>query len=912
MRRISPLLLAAVLCILGAVSVTQAAIHGMASAKHHKAAKHPKVHGLKAPGLLTPNDGAHLQQIPALTWNAVSGAAEYEYEVAADARFHAIVLGKGPGMGASTTHNLAATLATAVTDGKYYWRVRGITATNKHGAWSTTRTLEKDWSTPPRLLEPAEGTAISWPTKPLVLTWTAVPGATEYIVTVATDPELSNIVVGSATSPQKTTATVFALPRSLPVGGPYYWAITPVDAAGHRGARSGRASFQWSWPTSTTTQLKDLTNPFGFGPQFSWAPIPGAAHYEVEVNQSPEFPAGSKWCCTDLVTGISLTPIEVLGNDQSFYWRVRAIDANGNAGVWNLGVGEHGAVGEGFTEAFDNVATTVPELAMRDAQTGKPEAAGTSTKTPIVTWAPAPGASSYEVQVTHYSSSEHGCAWVGAPIFATSTLAWTPLGSSHGNIKGWPPTITGSLAEGETYCVRVRARSDHDAKNKSVVSDWTQLGGLDEPAFTFQEQDEVKGTPGTNPSITYLTPAPVSTSSRTPLFTWERVAGAASYYVVIARDAAFTEVVDVASTIVPAYAPPLNSGEPLTDQVNAYYWAVVPFNDKGEEFALPPQRDHPQTFNKSSVPPTPLAPTRESGATVSGQPTFSWSPAESALNYTLQVSGDETFANPIDSVTTASTAYTSVATYPADTTLYWRVRANDANKRGLNWSAKQAFSHTLPVPTPAPSNLTGGEAIPVLTWTPVTGATGYDVHVEQPDGTTRDFTSASPAFTATEWAGPGNWRWQARAEFPKGVAGTIPGGYFSLRPFAHTIGLPTGASGVRSGSRIVISWHPQAYAKQYEVAISTSETFRPSIETHKVTQTSWAPNVDLTKQPNKGTLYWRVAAVDGKGNVGPYATGRFVPPKSKCVVRKVKRKHKTVKVCVAVKHKASKKKRSHR
>ena len=186
------------------------------------------------------------------------------------------------------------------------------------------------------------------------------------------------------------------------------------------------------------------------------------------------------------------------------------------------------------------------------------------------------------------------------------------------------------------------------------------------------------------------------------------------------------------------------------------------------------------------------------------------------------------------------------------------------------------------------------------------GATAYDVHVEQPDGTSKEFKSTTAAFTASKWEGPGIWRFSARAEFPDCRTSDRAGKLLRSLPFAHTTAPPSNAVGVKSGSRIVISWSPQAYAKQYEVAISASETFSPTIETHKVTQTSWAPNVDLTKATNKGTLYWRVAAVDQLGNVGPYATGKFVPPKPKCVVKKVKRKKKTVKVCVAPK-KASKK-----
>jgi hypothetical protein len=218
----------------------------------------------------------------------------------------------------------------------------------------------------------------------------------------------------------------------------------------------------------------------------------------------------------------------------------------------------------------------------------------------------------------------------------------------------------------------------------------------------------------------------------------------------------------------------------------------------------------------------------------------------------------------------------------------------------------QSFRRTLPVPTPAANSTTEGQGIPVRSWTPVTGATAYEMHVELPNGTTKDFTVDSTAFTPTELYGSGIWRWQVRAAFPTASFWTVPGGYFSPQPFVHGLAPPTGAVGIKSGSRIVISWNPDPYAKEYEVAISTSDTFTSTIESQRVDGAAWAPNVDLGVAANRRTLYWRVAARDPGNNVGPYASGSFVPPKAKrrCVVKKVKRHKHTVRVCV-------KKKRHH-
>jgi hypothetical protein len=736
---------------------------------------------------------------------------------------------------------------------------------------------------------------VMWPTVPLVLRWTPVAYATEYIVTIATDPGLSNVVLGSATSPQKTSGTVFALPGTL-AAGQYYWAITPLDAEGHRGNRSQVASFDWSWPTATTTAVNDIDpNPEVFDPQFTWAPIAGAARYEVEVNSAANFPPGSRWCCGELTIGTSLSPARVLANN-GYYWRVRAIDANGNAGVWN--------VGPSFEKAFDSVTPTVPNLTMADTS-GTPLAAGSSTSSPIVTWSPVPGAASYEVQVTRFVEG-FGCNWAASrgyekQVVTTSSLAWTPIGNDNTHIgpTAWPSPRTESQLEEEDqpYCVRVLARSDNDAMGNQVVSNWTQIGGLNQPAFRFANQP-APGSPRPEGLETqsgdYLMPASGSTQPRTPLFTWQRVPGASEYYVVIARDAGFTHVVDVASTFVPAYAPPLGGEEPLDDETTAYHWAVVPINAKGEVFSDPSQgQDAPQYFDKSSVPPTPIAPI--GGSEVPLQPTFRWTPAEGALDYTLQVSLDPSFGKPIDDVTTDSTAYTSSSTYPADATLYWRVRANDTNPRndGLNWSPVQTFRRALPTPSPAPGTPTSSEAIPALSFDPVTDATAYDVHVEEPDGSLKDFTIDSTSFTPSEWAGSGIWHWQVRAEFPTGTSGTVAGGYSGAQTLVHLFAAPASASGVKSGARLLISWAPDAYAKEYEAEVSTTDTFNSSVTSERLDGTSWAPDVDLTQASNKGRLFWRVAARDTRGNVGPFSSGSFGPapkPAAHCVKKRGKHK----------------------
>ncbi len=903
MRRLLLTVLATVLCVAASTASATAAVQGRLSATHRKPAVHKALHGLKAPALLSPASGVQVQQMPAISWGAVSGAVEYEYQVAADPRFHSIVLGSGIGKGTSITHNLAAALEKPLTDGKYYWRVRGLTAQGRHGAWSSTRAIVKKWTQVPQLLSPAGGAAVSAPA-PVVLRWSRVPSATEYIVTVATDPGLSHVIVGTATSPQKTWGTVFAVPDGIAPGQTYYWAITPLDTLGHRGAVSATGSFTRTWSSATTTSVTPLNAQPGetelnWTPELSWAPVAGAARYEVEVSSAENYPEGSIWARDYTIGNTSYAPPEALNNNE-YYWRVRAIDPNGIAGQWNEG--------PRFRKAFDNATPTIPGLTMSNTK-GEAVSPGVETETPIVTWAPVPGAGSYEVQVARYEDEGGYCDWSSHTTIDTATLAWTPLGTPHRfGPSNWPvPQGAGDEVQaGNSYCVQVTARSDKDHSGTYIEGVPTQLGGAGHPAFTFSGTTEAPGpSVPVTASSAYMLPTSGTTTVRTPLFTWQPVPGASSYDVVIARDRNFTNVVVVASTEVTAYAPRLATEVPFDDETTQYYWAVVPVNKKNE-IATTVQENAPQAFDKSSVPPTPLS-VREEGAGIA----FAWTPAEGAVNYTIEVSADPTFSAPLEAKVTDSTAYTSSATFPAYGTLWWRVRANDAAAlayQGLNWSAPQQFSRALPLTTPFPATPPLGEEIPVLSWQAVPGAVGYGIHFEQPDGTVKDFTTDSTAFTPTEWDGPGVWRYDTRALFPKGLVptevATVAGGYFTpSRSFSHTLGPPPGAAGTKSGNRIVVSWSPEAYANEYTVSISTSESFSSNIETHRTDGTSWAPNVDRSKPANRGTVYWRVAAVDNRNNVGPYATGRLGPPKPACVKKTVKRHGKKVKVCVAAKHK---------
>jgi hypothetical protein len=814
---------------------------------------------LPAPRLAGPDDDANVQSAPVFTWQKVRRAAKYEFQLSADSRFRSIVNG-------AETMNTAFTLDDALPDGDYNWRVRAIGASGGAGLWSRSRSLTKRWSRRPTLVSPADDTNVAYPETPLVLRWDPVPHAVKYVVTLAADPGLASPVIGTPSRPIETSGTAFA-PNGTLEPGQYWWAVTPENAVGHRGARSAIGSFTWSWPSATSVSVTDLNSDARvYDPQFSWDRVPGAARYEVEVNPSQDFAVGSRVCCADKTIGTSLSPVKLFPNN-TYYWRVRAFDADGRSGVWN--------VGTPFQKTFDPVEPFVPGLALR-SNVG-PLSAGASTDSPILTWDPVPGASSYEVQVVPYELG--GCNWssgagwgVPTPV-ATATTAWTALAS--GGATPAPPhsaaTEPDNLQDGDTFCARVRARTGTATDNSRVVSEWTYLPSSSSPAFTYTAHPgPVSNTKVTAGAGDYVLPASGAHRGATPLFTWQHIAGACGYFVVVAKDAEFTTIVDVARTKIPAYAP---RPDTYSDETTSYYWVVIPVVNPGcgGVFSIIGE-NNPQSFLKESTPPPPLGP--PDNADVTNQPTFRWGAAEGAREYRLQVAHDPSFASLIDDVLTASTAYTSSSTYPADALLYWRVRANDENAVGLTWSPTQTFRRRLAVPDTA-GNSEGGEGMPFFSWLPVPGAISYDVNVEEPDGDSTNFNLRPSVFTPSKAAGLGVWQWRVRANFPAGSSSSTSGAYSPRRTFTRFMNPPTGAHATRDAPGLVVQWDPSfALAKDYKVEFSESSSFTRRIDSARVDNTAYAPTLSSSGFRDGGPIYWRVAAVDEGNNVGGWASGR--------------------------------------
>jgi hypothetical protein len=827
--------------------------------------------GIKPPGALVPASLVKVDRIPVFTWAPVKGADHYEFQMAADKGFNSTVAN-----GKISTKNTAATLPTSLINGTYYWRVRSVTPQNKPSGWTKTRTLALKWAPVTNITGPPDGasfiTPAARPSDALILRWAPMAGAAQYAVTLAADPLLTTVLNGGG-NPEIIDGVAYTVDGAV-ADGTYYWSVTPIDAEGHKGLASPVRSFTTHWDASAGSPVvTDLaTDPELMDPLFSWGTVLGASNYEVEISTSSDFAPGSKVVGTT-TSATSFSPT-ALFLDNTYFWRVRPYSASNSAGPWT--------VGTPFTKTFDNAPLSVPavkNIRMRDMS----DIGSTPSQTPVIMWDPVMGAAQYQLEI--HDGAVNGCSSSASRTYTTPIPSWTPLGSlgaqspAIGNAGG--ASGDGSpFVDGAYYCVQVRA-IDTDRNGGTVFGDWSLYNNLAGPLFQYSSVPPTSANTYCNGTAVngylcaqdYVMPVNTSESQTPPLFLWKPVGGAflaaRGYYVVVAKDPNFSNIIDYAFTNQTAYSPRKTYADETAG--SQLYWAVLPTaqSDGGDFFPAGnlASLGSPQAFNKNSQAPA-IQPPNVSGAGVS----FQWSPLIGAANYTLQVATDASFSNIIEGVDTDSASFTAQKSYPAGQTLYYRVRANDIAGNGLNWSAG-VFTRALAVPVPAaasgdinPAKLDG---VPNWSWSAVPGATAYDVHVDYPSGATKDANGIHGTTVSwTKFDGPGVWHWKVRAEF--GNSSTV-GPWSPLQTFTRTFGEPSGRRTVVTKIRLIISWDPKQGAKTYHLQVASDSDFSSVVDDVTQDTTHFAPALANDGYKNGGRLLWRVAATDAEGNQGDWS-----------------------------------------
>jgi len=500
--------------------------------------------GLLRPELLSPSDGAVRAAFDHadFSWTPVPGAATYNFQIARDFEMANVVYSV---VAVAPHHTPLQRL-----DGNlYYWRVTPVDNKGHLGAASDVWSFTFNWSTPPELLNPADRVELPFVPR---FSWTAVEGAKEYRLQISTQ---DNFVVYEQIVTRNTDYTPV---QALINDRDYFWRVQAVDQRNAASPWSDTRRFRTRW-IFQPQQLSPANNSLQLAyPFFSWAPVPGAERYQIQIADNNAF--NPKIVDTTLynVTNYIQPQWTSARVETAYYWRVLAIDAQGNVTPWS----------ETWSFQFSD-----PTGVLGDAR----------ATTPNLVY-PLP----------YYSPDADNMPTHGDRSFAWPLFLWD---TAHDVID---PTTGNAVTRVDYY--RLEVDNDPDMLSPNFVIDTAGIAAAPTQDHPFTELQEgaryywqvtawrngfevgskIKWTTHYNPAVSQL---PVTTTAvliypddgfeavaQPPVLGWLPITGTTHYRVQVARDEAFTTIVDEAAALSVNYVP--WQGRLTAMPFGAYWWRV--------------------------------------------------------------------------------------------------------------------------------------------------------------------------------------------------------------------------------------------------------------------------------------------------------------------------------------------------
>ena len=295
------------------------------------------------------------------------------------------------------------------------------------------------------------------------LKWKAVSGAAKYEVYRARSKDGDYIKYATV------TGTSYTNTRYIENGNTYYYKVRALDANGTAGAWSSIVSVTYRAASTGTLSAPTVTggNDAQGRPTLKWKAVTGAAKYEIYRSYSRD----GSYSKYSTQTSTAYTNSSYLTSGTTYYYKVRALDANGNAGPYSAAV-----------SVTCRLKLSAPSV------TGGKDSQGR----PTLKWNAVSGAAKYEV---YRSASRSG----------TYTKYSTQTSTSYTN--------SSYLTSGTTYYYKVRALGSDGSYGpySSVASVTYRATSSAVPAEVTMGKATAQGN--------YIT------------VTWDKAANAASYRV---------------------------------------------------------------------------------------------------------------------------------------------------------------------------------------------------------------------------------------------------------------------------------------------------------------------------------------------------------------------------------------------
>ena len=611
------------------------------------------------------------------------------------------------------------------------------------------------------------------------LKWKVVSGAAKYEVYRARSRSGDYIKYATVTGTSYTNTSY------IENGTTYYYKVRALDANGTAGA--------WSSVVSVTYK-QTLTAPAVTGgndaqgrPTLKWNAVTGAAKYEVYRARSKD----GDYIKYSTVTGTSYTNTSYIESGNTYYYKVRALDANGTAGAWS-----------------SVVSVTYKQTLPAPTVTGGNDAQGR----PTLKWNAVTGAAKYEVYRARSKDGDY---------IKYSTVT----GTSYTNIS--------YIENGNTYYYKVRAlKSDGTAGAWSSVVSVTYKQTLSAPTVTGGNDAQGR-----------------------PTLKWNAVTGAAKYEVYRARSLN-GDYIKYSTVTGTSY-----TNTSYIENGNTYYYKVRALKSDGTAGAW-------SSIVAVTYKQTLSAPAVTGGNDSQGRPTLKWNAVSGAAKYEVYRarSKDGTYTKYS---TTTGTAYTNSSYLTSGATYYYKVRALGANGNAGPYSAVVSVTCRLKLTAPSVTGGTDAQGRPTLKWNAVTGAAKYEVYrARSLNGDYVKYSTVTgTSYTNTSYLANGTtYYYKVRALGSDGTAGpySTPVSVTYKAPF----GAPLVTGSKDSQGRPALKWDKVTDAAKYEVYRARSKD-----GTYSLMSTQSATGYTNTSYLANGTTYYyKVRALKANGTASAYSS----------------------------------------
>ena len=457
------------------------------------------------PAAPTVTAGTDSQGRPTLKWKAVSGAAKYEVYRARSK--------DGDYIKYSTTTGTSYTNISYIEDGNtYYYKVRALDASGTAGAWSSIVSVTYRAASTGTLPAPTVTDGNDAQGRP-TLTWKAVTGAAKYEVYRARSKDGDYIKYSTVTGTSYTNTSY------IENGNTYYYKVRALGSDGTAGAWSSivsvtyRAASTGTLPAPTVTGGKDSQG----RPTLKWNAVSGAAKYEVYRARS----RSGDYIKYSTVTGTSYTNTSYIENGNTYYYKVRALDANGTAGAWSSIVSvTYRAASTGTLSAPTVTGAAKYEVYRSYSQNGNYSKYSTQTSTGYTNSAYLTSGSTYYYKVRALDANGTAGPWSDV-VAVTCRLGLTAPSVTGGNDSQGRPTLKWNTVTGAAKYEVYRARSkDGDYIKYSIVTgtSYTNTSYIEDGNTYYYKVRalDANGTAGAWSSIvavTYRKPAAATVAS---------------------------------------------------------------------------------------------------------------------------------------------------------------------------------------------------------------------------------------------------------------------------------------------------------------------------------------------------------------------------------------------------------------